>query len=59
MKIALVGYGKMGHMLEQTALALKNRDANKAIAIVHQYNEELLARLEMSEKLEHTTGTKM
>ena len=57
--IRSIGVDAASVYLEQTALALKNRDANKAIAIVHQYNEELLARLEMSEKLEHTTGTKM
>lgn len=31
--------------LEQTALALKEGNASKAIGIVHRYNEELLAGL--------------
>ena len=31
--------------LEQTALALKEGNASKAIGIVHRYNEELLTGL--------------
>ena len=46
--IRSIGADTASGYLEQTALALKSRDANKAIAIVHQYNEDLLAQLELS-----------
>ena len=46
--IRSIGADTASGYLEQTALALKSRDADKAIAIVHQYNEDLLAQLELS-----------
>ena len=49
--IRSIGANAASDYLEQTALALKNRDALKAIAIVHKYNEDLLVRLENSEKV--------
>lgn len=57
--IRSIGVDAASDYLEQTALALKSKDADKAITIVHQYNEELLERLEISDKFEHATGTKM
>ena len=54
--IRSIGADLASDYLEQTALALKNMDADKAIAIVHQYNEDLLTRLEKSEQLLSPAG---
>lgn len=53
--IRSIGAGAAADYLEQTALALKDGNAAKAISIVHGYNEDLLAKL--CETVESASGS--